>query len=242
MAIQTRKKRNPEPAQAQPKRRLKGEARVDAILRAAAHLFAEEGLSGTTRQIAKRLGVTQALLYRFFPSKDQLIDQVYEHHFRDRWDARWDGLLADESLPLEERLRLFYQAYATRADAVTVRLFVHAGLAGRPLPGARGAKLTNQIFAPVIAALRQAIGLPPFSDWPMTRGERELCMQLHSSIVFLGIRRHIYGMSMPDDLNDVIALYVQSFMAGAPGALRALHADSATWPGLRVRQLHPPGG
>lgn len=221
-------------------RRLKGEARVEAILQAAAELFAEEGLAGTTRLIAKRLGVTQALLYKFFPSKGALIDAVYERQFRDRWDAAWDRLLGDDRLPLEERLCRFYRDYAARSDAVTLRLFVQAGLAGRPLPGVRGARLTDQIFAPVVSALRREADLPPFAERPMMRGERELCMQLHGSIVFLGIRRHVYGMPMPDDPGDVIALYVRSFVAGAPAALQALHAGDDRWQGLRVRQLRPP--
>ncbi len=241
MGTRAEKTHKVEAALALPKRRLTGEARVQAILQAAAQLFADEGLGGTTRQIAKQLGVTQALLYKFFASKDQLIDRVYETYFHDRWDTSWDRLLNDDTLLLEQRLLRFYGVYAERADAVAVRLFMHAGLAGRPLPGARGAKLTDQIFAPVITALRKDIGLPPFSDRAMMRGERELCMQLHSSVIFLGIRRHVYRMPMPDDLTDVIALYVRSFMAGAPEALKALHADDDTaWHGLRVRQLHPP--
>ena len=223
----------------QPKRRLKAEARVDAILKAAAALFAEEGLGGTTRQIAARLGVTQALLYKFFPSKDLLIDRVYETLFRNRWNPTWDGLLVDEALSLEERLIRFYADYAARADAISVRLFVHAGLAGRPLPSVHGAKLTDRIFSPLITALRSETGIPPIADRPMMRGERELCMQLHSSIVFLGIRRHVYQMPMPDDLGDVVALYVRSFIAGAPKALQALHSDDSSWQSLRVRQLNP---
>ena len=240
MGSQSRTAREIDAVSAQPKRRLKGEARVDAIVSAAAALFAEEGLGGTTRQIAARLGVTQALLYKFFPSKDLLIDQVYETYFRDRWDASWDRLLADDALALQERLIRFYAEYAAQADVVTVRLFVHAGLAGRPLPGAHGAKLTDQIFAPVITALRRETGLPPIANRPMMRGERELCMQLHSSIVFLGIRRHVYRMPMPDDLSDVIALYVRSFIAGAPDALQALHKDGSSLQSLQVRQLSPP--
>jgi len=222
------------------RRRLKGEARVEAILQAAAELFAEQGLGGTTRQIAKRLGVTQALLYKFFPSKDALIDAVYERRFRHHWDPAWDRLLADEGLSLEQRLCRFYGEYALRRDATTLRLFVLAGLAGRSLPGVRGARLTGQIFAPVVAGLRKEAGLPALAERPMMRGERELCMQLHGSIVFLGIRRHVYSVPMPDDLGDVIALYVRSFVAGAPAALRALHAGDDAWQGLRVRQLRPP--
>ncbi|MGI9502139.1 MAG: TetR family transcriptional regulator [Geminicoccaceae bacterium] len=61
MEHRARTARRAEPAEPQPKRRLKGEARIDAILHAAAQLFAEDGLGGTTRQIAERLGVTDAV-------------------------------------------------------------------------------------------------------------------------------------------------------------------------------------
>jgi AcrR family transcriptional regulator len=240
MGRQAPKTKRPARPTAPPRRRLTGPARAEAILQAAAELFAERGLGGTTRQIAGRLGVTQALLYKFFPSKDALIDAVYAGRFRDRWDPAWDRLLADEGLSLETRLCRFYGEYAARSDATTLRLFVLAGLAGRPLPGIRGARLTGRIFAPVLAGLREAAGLPSLAARPMMRGERELCMQLHGSIVFLGIRRHVYGVPLPDDRDDVIALYVRSFVAGAPAALRALHAGDEGWRGLRVRQLRPP--
>lgn len=225
-----------------PRRRLSGDARAEAIVRAAAELFAAEGLGGSTRQIARRLGVTQALIYRFFPSKEALVDAVYTAVFRDRWDPAWDALLADPARPLEDRLVAFYTDYAARADATAVRLFVHAGLSGRNLPGARGARLTDRVFAPILAGLRAEAGLPPLAERPMLRGERELCMHLHGSVVFLGIRRHVYGLPMPDSLADVVALQVRCFVAGAPVALRALHAEPPAWPGLRVRQLSPPRG
>ncbi len=38
--------------------------------------FADEGFNGDTRELARRLGVAQPLLYRDFPSKDDLIKEV----------------------------------------------------------------------------------------------------------------------------------------------------------------------
>src|SRR3546814_15806078 len=69
----------------------------------------------------------------------------------------------DRKLPLEERLGDFYFAYHARSDALSMRLFVRAGLEGHSLPGRHGARLTTRIFEPVIAALREEAGLPPFS-------------------------------------------------------------------------------
>jgi AcrR family transcriptional regulator len=219
------------------RRRLSGAQRRDRIVQQAAEVFADEGFAATTRELAKRLGVTQALLYKFYPSKQALIDAVYETVFQGRWDPGWMDLLADGSIPVGERITAFYIAYHERMDGVAMKLFVRAGLAGMALPGARGARLTDQIFAPITAALRQLAGLPPLEQRPMIRGERELCMQLHGSIVFLAIRRHVYRMPMPASVDDVIRMYVATFIEGAPATLRRLHADEEST--LRVTQLRP---
>ena len=50
--------------------RLKGEERRALILEAARRVFLESGFAGArTRRIAEEAGITEALLYRFFPSK-----------------------------------------------------------------------------------------------------------------------------------------------------------------------------
>src|SRR5437867_12681979 len=50
--------------------RLKGEERRQLILDAARRVFLESGFAGArTRRIAEEAGITEALLYRFFPSK-----------------------------------------------------------------------------------------------------------------------------------------------------------------------------
>ena len=50
--------------------RLKGAERRQLILEAARRVFLESGFSGArTRRIAEEAGITEALLYRFFPSK-----------------------------------------------------------------------------------------------------------------------------------------------------------------------------
>jgi AcrR family transcriptional regulator len=216
---------------------LSGAERRARIVQKAAEVFAEDGFAATTRELAGRLGVTQALLYKFYPSKQALIDAVYPGVFQGRWDPGWTDRLADGSMPVGERIAAFYIAYHGRMDGVALRLFVRAGLAGMAQPGARGARLTEQIFAPITAGLRALAGLPPLDQRPMIRGERELCMQLHGSIVFLAIRRHVYRMPMPPSVDEVIRMYVATFVVGAPATLRRLHAGEAG--NLGVRQLRP---
>jgi len=59
---------------ATPKRtRLRAEERREKILDAARKVFLESGFAGArTRRIAEEAGVTEALLYRFFPSKSEI--------------------------------------------------------------------------------------------------------------------------------------------------------------------------
>ena len=68
------------------------------------------------------------------------------------------------------------------------------------------------------------------------RGERELDMALHGGIMFLAVRKFVYGMPMPDDLSDLVALQVRTFLPGAILEMQRLHGDAAE-PTLTVRQL-----
>jgi AcrR family transcriptional regulator len=54
-------------------KRISGQVRKAKIIRSAASLFAEKGFSGTkTREVAVRAGVSEALIFKHFPSKEDL--------------------------------------------------------------------------------------------------------------------------------------------------------------------------
>lgn len=62
------------------KQRLTSDERRLAILEAAIPLLAEAGFHGaTTKVLAKRVGVSEALLYQHFPSKEALYAEVQNH-------------------------------------------------------------------------------------------------------------------------------------------------------------------
>lgn len=197
----------------------------------------------STREIAARLRVTQALLYRYFPSKQALIERVLAARFGgDRWNPEWDALLGERELPLAERLVRFYEAYRRRSNATSLKLWVQAGLSGAHLAGRYSGTLTRRVLAPIIREVRHEAGLPGFSERGFMRGERELAMVLHGGLVFVDIRRHIYGMPMPDNLDDLLALHVRSFIPGALEELRRLHSGAAE-SALKVRvAFSEPGG
>ena len=82
---------------------------VDAILQAAAEVFAELGYArATTNKIARRAGVSVGSLYQYFPTKDSLLLEIYGRHHADVHRLLEAALarLVDPATPLEEGLRL----------------------------------------------------------------------------------------------------------------------------------------
>src|ERR1700704_1555291 len=102
-----RKKASLKPAR--PKqRRLSPDDRRKEFVAKATEFFSEEGFGGGTRDLARRLGGTQPLLYRYFPSKDDLIKEVYRTVYLEPLDTGWEMLLMDRARPLPARLPGFY--------------------------------------------------------------------------------------------------------------------------------------
>lgn len=63
----------------QPKPRVDKAARGLAVLEAAVEVFAEKGLQVATMQdVADRLGVAKILIYRLYPSRQSLIDALFD--------------------------------------------------------------------------------------------------------------------------------------------------------------------
>lgn len=197
-----------------PGGRLTGAERRAAIVAAASALFAEQGFGGTTREIAARLGVTQALLYRYFESKDALIEAVFAA-FRGSWDLCRAQVLAARDRPLADRLSDFYAAYVGRGtETQGVRLFLHAALAGLDLPLRYGPDLDALVLRPVLTALRAELGLPPPPD-PLPRAERDLAIGLHGAVVFVGIRRHVYRAGItPERHLDLVDGIIRAHLPG----------------------------
>src|SRR3981189_419352 len=89
-----RKKASPKLTRAKQKRLSPNDRRKEFVAKAT-EFFADEGFGGGTRDLARRLGVTQPLLYRYFPSKDDLIKEVYRTVYLDPLDSGWEKLLTD---------------------------------------------------------------------------------------------------------------------------------------------------
>src|ERR1700683_844974 len=119
-----------------PKRRLRLPAsqRRNAIIDGAVQFFAAHWFGGQTRDLANSLGVTQPLLYRYFPSKKDLIDAVYQRVFLSNWSLGWEAGLRDRRRPFQDRLIDFYSSYtATIFNYEWIRIYLFSRLAGESI-------------------------------------------------------------------------------------------------------------
>jgi AcrR family transcriptional regulator len=192
---------------ARPARRLAPQARREQIVTAAVAYFAEVGFGGTTRDLARRIGVTQALLYRYFASKADLVEAVFERVFLDRLSPDWAERIGDRRQPIESRLRRFYRDYASAIFTYDwLRIFMWAGLAGDAL----NRRYLSRVGDSLLARLRQEIA----AAGPYRTPDMEAMWALHGSIVYIGIRRFIYQLPTPDDVGPIIDETAARFFAG----------------------------
>jgi AcrR family transcriptional regulator len=214
-----------EDAVAKGPRRLLPEEREQQIVEKAIEHFTRNGFGGSTRELARQIGVTQPLLYRYFESKDALIERVYNEVFQ--WRPDWDQQITDRSLSLTERLYAFYLDYSSiilREE--WIRLFIFAGLTHEGINKKYLGKLRSRVFLPVLAEVRAEFGIPAPRDAAETEAEIEMIWSLHAAIFYIGVRKWIYGLKVPADMDAVIRQKVDMFLNGAPAAIRALRAKA----------------
>jgi AcrR family transcriptional regulator len=190
------------------RRRLPPEERRQQIVDGAVAFFAEQGMDGKTRDLAKRLGITQSLLFNYFATKDDLIEAVYEKVYMGRLSLAWPERLGDRSKPLRDRLLGFYNEYSALIFQYEwMRIFMFSGLAGAELNRRYLEHLGGVILRPLLAEITHEA-----TKGPAPRMED--IWNLHGGIVYIGIRQHIYHMPGPDDPSEEIERAVERFLNG----------------------------
>lgn len=208
-----------------PRRYMRASEREQFILEEAVRFFAEHGFQGQTRELAKRIGITHSAIYRHFPSKEALIERVYEHIYVSRWRPEWGALITDRSRSLESRLTEFYLQYVERVFHYDwVRIFVFSGLKGFDITSRYLDIVREQVIEPACIELRHELGLPGAEVVALSERETELFWGLHGRIFYLAIRRFVYGTPTPEHLEVAVRDGVRSFLAGGPEVVRSIVA------------------
>jgi AcrR family transcriptional regulator len=208
--------------------RLTRETRERLIVDGAIRFFAEVGFGGQTRELARQLGMSQSLLFKYFPTKGDLIDRVYQEVYLSRWSPYWEVLLANKEIPLRQRLLKFYSEYTRRImDYHWIRIFLYAGLLGSEINKNYLDLLRSRIIYKICHAVRDEAGLPKLTDNELSERHLQLVWALQGSILYLAIQRHVYRNLSGEGIDDIIEDRVDAFLKGAPSVFeRAAEAST----------------
>ena len=116
-------------------RRLPADERRSQVLREASRLFGSHGFNGTTtRDVATEVGITEAALYRYFPSKEAMYAAILDERM-----ASSDLLLPIEPIARAGDDRAVFTVLALTllrsvdADPSILRLILYSALEGHEL-------------------------------------------------------------------------------------------------------------
>ncbi|MBY3064778.1 TetR/AcrR family transcriptional regulator [Rhizobium laguerreae] len=190
------------------------EQRREMILKKAIDMFAERGFDATTRELATHLGTTQPLLYKYFKTKDELIQEVYRRVFLDVWDTAWDEILVDRTRPIQERLIDFYQSYTNVImNRGWMRIYLFAGLKNVGITSSYIRLVEERVIRRIAMEICASHGVQITKD--SEARYMEIAWSLQGSIFYYGVRKYAYELDpgVPRDtvINDVVRIFVGSW-------------------------------
>ncbi len=109
--------------------------RCECILHGAREVFAQKGFRGTTtREIAQRLSISEALIFYYFPSKEAL----YRVIIRKKIDQAEEVLFPNDAIQAKDDRRIFrsiasYLISKNTGDPTFVKLIHYSALEGHEL-------------------------------------------------------------------------------------------------------------
>ncbi len=217
-ALRQRSKRRARPhrkTRGKAQKRLPAADREQQILAEAIRFFAEVGFAGQTRELAQRVGITQPLLYRYFPTKQDLIERVFKEVFLKRVDARLTALITDRSRPLEDRLLDFYRRYAEATYTYEwIRIYMFSALMGNDINRRYISLVERKILKPLCAEIRHHCGLPLGPDVPISEAELEHVWVMHGGIFYYAVRKYVYHSRVAADFDAIVRRAVKAMLAG----------------------------
>ncbi|MFX4314213.1 TetR/AcrR family transcriptional regulator, partial [Enterobacter sp. 63] len=89
--------------------RQKSKHKKIALLESATEIVAIQGLGAPTAQIAKRAGAAEGTLFRYFPTKDDLLNELFVYLTGNLGEAL--KYCFDEAAPLKDRTRTMWNSY-----------------------------------------------------------------------------------------------------------------------------------
>jgi len=189
------------------------EDRRREIVLKAAEFFSRFGFDASTRDFAKHIGLSQPIIYRYFPTKQALIQEVCKVVYLGIWNERWDEILIDGRTPLRERLIEFYDQYTNVImNSQWLRLYLLAGLRGVEINELYIGLVEGKIIKRIIIESWKEHGLGRPDTIPPA--DMETAWMLQGGIFYYGVRQLVYRVPVYATKRDMIAHAVDLFLNG----------------------------
>ncbi len=191
--------------------RITSQERQASLIAAAASLFAAKGFNGTTtKEIAKSAGVSEALVFKYFPTKRALYAAILAEK------VTVSALLGavDEAAKKRDDHRVFslIASYRIRpgVDPTLLRLLLFSALEGDELSDMFFGKHHKIFYEHVAAYVRTRIDEGAFRDVdPLLAARAFIGMVVHHRLL-----HEIFGVPMHRSHEDTVETYVELFLHG----------------------------
>jgi len=191
--------------------RRSSQERQASLIAAAASLFAAKGFKGTTtKEIAKATGVSEALLFKYFPTKRALYAAILAE--KAQYSGLREAVEAAAKKQDDERLFTLLASYRIRkgADPTLLRLLLFSALEGHELSDMFFQRQYRVFYDLLANYIRRRIDDGAFR--PVD--------PLLSARAFFGVIVHhrllhdIFGLPMHRTHEDTVTEYVSLFLGG----------------------------
>ncbi len=201
------------------RRRPSSQERQAGLIAAAAALFAAKGFNGTTtREIAKAAGVSEALVFKHFPTKRALYAAILAEK------VSVDELLeaVEESAKKRDDRRVFMLIAGFRirpgVDPTLLRLLLFSALEGHELSDIFFAKHHKVFYDHLATYIQLRIDEGAFRDVdPLLAARAFIGIVVHHRLL-----HEIFGVPMHRPHDETVATYVEVFLNGLVRQMGAL--------------------
>jgi len=197
--------------------RMSAGGRREQILQGSMKLFAEKGFRGTTtREIAQQLGISEALMFKYFPSKKAL----YRAIIRKRTDGSEEMFLPKEAIQSKDDRQVFrsiasYLISKNTDDPTFMRLIQYSALEGHELSKIFFESHSMEKTKLLSKYIRQRIKEQAFRNVPPLLAARAFM----GMILYYVQSQEIFGLK--DHFNfsqkKVVDTFVETFLNGLTG-------------------------
>jgi len=168
--------------------RMSGTDRQRQLLETALNVFSQKGFKGsTTKEIAAAAGVTEAIIFQHFPSKEALYSAVLELHLDTEEEQKWIGEILDcmEHKDDEGLIQSFilHVLRGYRSNTALQRVILFAALEGHE----QGLMRLHRQFSPIYERLK---------DYVSRRQHEGALINIdpHAILIGFGGIAHQYGL------------------------------------------------